>query len=98
MELDQNTVLIGMFVLMFAGILAGIHLGFAFGITALIGPMGGVVAELPQFEPGVLRGGVVARSGSTPYIVWGDSAVLALALLAFAAYWVRTKLTMRPGT
>ncbi|MAF47243.1 MAG: TRAP transporter large permease subunit [Rhodospirillales bacterium] len=37
MELDQNTILIGMFILMFAGILVGVHIGFAFGITALIG-------------------------------------------------------------
>ena len=37
MELDQNTVLIAMFVLMFIGILTGIHIGFAFGITALLG-------------------------------------------------------------
>ncbi|NQV55765.1 MAG: TRAP transporter large permease subunit [Rhodospirillales bacterium] len=37
MEIDQNTVLIGMFVLMFIGILTGIHISFAFGITALLG-------------------------------------------------------------
>ncbi len=37
MELDQNTVLIGMLVLMFIGILIGIHIGFAFGITAFLG-------------------------------------------------------------
>ena len=37
MELDQNIILIGMFVLMFLGIIVGIHIGFAFAITALIG-------------------------------------------------------------
>ena len=37
MEIDQNTVLIGMFVIMLIGILSGIHIGFAFGITALLG-------------------------------------------------------------
>ena len=37
MELDQNIILIGMFVLMFLGIIIGIHIGFAFAITALIG-------------------------------------------------------------
>ena len=37
MELDQNTVLIGMFAIMLIGILSGIHIGFAFGITALLG-------------------------------------------------------------
>ncbi|HUF73548.1 MAG TPA: apolipoprotein N-acyltransferase [Gammaproteobacteria bacterium] len=68
------------------------------GVTALIDPFGRVPARLPQFEPGVLRGSIVGATGSTPYIVWGDSAVLLLAMLAFAGYWARTKLTMRPGT
>lgn len=35
--MDENTILIMMFGLMFAGILSGIHIGFAFGITAFIG-------------------------------------------------------------
>jgi apolipoprotein N-acyltransferase len=68
------------------------------GITAIIDPFGAVVTALPQFEPGVLRGSVVGAAGTTPYIVWGDSAVLLLALLVFAGYWATTKLTMRPGT
>ena len=37
MEIDQNTVLIGMFFLMFGGMLCGVHIGFAFGLTALLG-------------------------------------------------------------
>ena len=37
MELDQNTILLGMFFLMLIGILVGIHIGFAFGITAFSG-------------------------------------------------------------
>ena len=35
--MDENTVLLLMFGLMFAGILIGIHIGFAFGLTAFIG-------------------------------------------------------------
>ncbi len=35
--MDENTVLILMFGLMFTGILIGIHIGFAFGLTAFIG-------------------------------------------------------------
>ncbi|MGI9380000.1 MAG: TRAP transporter large permease [Methyloligellaceae bacterium] len=35
--MDENTILIMMFGLMFAGILSGIHIGFAFGLTAFIG-------------------------------------------------------------
>lgn len=48
MEFDQNTVLILMFVLMFSGILLGVHIGFAFGITALLGNIiifGGIDGE-----------------------------------------------------
>jgi tripartite ATP-independent transporter DctM subunit len=37
MELDQNTILLLMFALMFMGILAGIHIAFAFAFTAFIG-------------------------------------------------------------
>ncbi|MBT3917174.1 MAG: TRAP transporter large permease subunit [Rhodospirillaceae bacterium] len=37
MELDQNTIMVGMFVIMLIGILSGIHIGFAFAMTALIG-------------------------------------------------------------
>ena len=34
MELDQNTIMVGMFVIMLIGILSGIHIGFAFAMTA----------------------------------------------------------------
>jgi tripartite ATP-independent transporter DctM subunit len=37
MELDQSTILLGMFGLMLAGMLIGIHIGFAFAITAFMG-------------------------------------------------------------
>ena len=37
MEFDQTTILILMFGLMLIGILAGIHIGFAFGFTAFVG-------------------------------------------------------------
>ena len=37
MEFDQTTILIGMFAIMLAGILTGIHIAFAFAMTALIG-------------------------------------------------------------
>ena len=35
--LDQNTILLSMLVLMFAGILIGVHIAFAFALTAFIG-------------------------------------------------------------
>lgn len=37
MELDQTTILLGMFAIMLTGILIGIHIAFAFAITALVG-------------------------------------------------------------
>lgn len=37
MELDQNAILLIMFGFMFFAIMIGVHIGFAFGITALIG-------------------------------------------------------------
>lgn len=68
------------------------------GLTAVIGPYGNILAELPAFEPGVLRADVVGATGTTPYIIWGNSAVLLLALAVVAGYWATTKFTMRPGT
>ena len=37
MEIEQETVLLLMFGVMLIGILIGIHIGFAFGITAFFG-------------------------------------------------------------
>lgn len=68
------------------------------GITAVIDPYGRVSSRIAQFEPGVLRASVTGMTGSTPYIVWGDLAVLFLAAAVVAAYWARTKFTIRPGT
>jgi apolipoprotein N-acyltransferase len=50
------------------------------GITAVIDPFGEVVTQLPQFEPGILQASVRGMNGSTPYIVWGNWAVVLLAL------------------
>lgn len=65
MELDQNTVLLMMFGLMFAGILIGIHIGFAFGITAFIGSVLVFGGSEGDFEGGleIALGGV----GSVAY-------------------------------
>jgi apolipoprotein N-acyltransferase len=68
------------------------------GITAVIDPFGRVSSRIAQFEPGVLRANVTGVTGSTPYIVWGDLAVVLLAGAVIASYRARTKLTMRPGT
>ena len=55
------------------------------GVTAIIGPYGGVAEELPQFEPGVLTGEFVAMAGVTPFGRWGSMTVVGALLLALAA-------------
>ncbi len=49
------------------------------GITALIGPQGQIVAQLPGFEQAVLKGEVIPMSGLTPYARWGNYPVIIVA-------------------
>ncbi|MCB1691280.1 MAG: apolipoprotein N-acyltransferase [Pseudomonadales bacterium] len=51
------------------------------GVTAIVDPLGRVVARLPQFEKGVLRGEVRQMTGTTPFVRWGSWPVLAFAAL-----------------
>ena len=46
------------------------------GVTAIVDHRGRRVAELPQFEAGVLRGELQVREGRTPYSRLGDWPVL----------------------
>ena len=56
------------------------------GITSFIGPHGEVIAQLPQFERGVLKGEIQPLSGSTPFVRWGDWLIVGLcSLLLFLA-------------
>jgi apolipoprotein N-acyltransferase len=61
------------------------------GITALIGPDGSLRGQLPQFEPGVLKGQAQPRAGATPYVRTGNApvVVVALGLLAFGLRYPR---------
>ena len=61
------------------------------GVTSIIRRDGTVQAMLPQHEEGVLIGQVQGYSGSTPYVRWGNAAVLLIitAMLIFA--WLRRK-------
>jgi apolipoprotein N-acyltransferase len=58
------------------------------GITAVIGPHGGVIARLPQFQQGVLRATVQPMSGLTPYAHFGNYPVVigALGVLGWALW------------
>ena len=60
------------------------------GVTALIDAQGRVVARLPQFEPGVLRGKVQLMTGETPYARFGDWPVRLLFVVLLGLGWRRT--------
>ncbi len=49
------------------------------GVTAIIDERGHVVGRVPQFVVAVLEGQALGRTGSTPYVWWGNWAFLALA-------------------
>lgn len=59
------------------------------GVTSIIRRDGSVQAMLPQHAEGVLTGQVQGYTGSTPYVRWGNVAVLLMiaAMLIFA--WTR---------
>ena len=48
------------------------------GLTAIIDPQGRLLASLPPFTSGSLSGSIQGYAGSTPYVRWGNAAVLAL--------------------
>jgi apolipoprotein N-acyltransferase len=59
------------------------------GITAIVDSGGQITGRLPQFEQGVLRGLVVARSGATPYTLMGDWPMLLGLGLLMAGLMIR---------
>jgi apolipoprotein N-acyltransferase len=54
------------------------------GMTAVVGPDGKVEAALPPFTRDALVAEVQGHAGTTPYVRWGNGAVLGLALLLLA--------------
>lgn len=57
------------------------------GVTSVIGPDGHIQAMLPQHEEGVLLAEVQGYAGSTPYVWWGNMAVLVLCALLLGGAW-----------
>lgn len=55
------------------------------GVTSVIGTDGQVLAQLPQHEEGILTAQVQGYAGSTPYVRWGNIAVLLLLALMLGA-------------
>ncbi len=58
------------------------------GVTSVIDRDGRILQTLPQHEEGVLTAAVQGYAGRTPYVVWGNAAVLLLAGLLLAAAWL----------
>ncbi len=48
------------------------------GLTAIINEKGQILASLPPFTTGSLTGSIQGYAGSTPYVRWGNTPVLAL--------------------
>ena len=59
------------------------------GVTAIIDEHGRIVSRVPEFVTAVLEGEAQGRTGSTPYIVWGNWVFLGLAAGALLLPWRR---------
>ena len=55
------------------------------GMTAIIDPLGKVVARLPQFTEGILTGEARGYTGATPYVRWGNLPIVLLCVTVLAA-------------
>jgi apolipoprotein N-acyltransferase len=61
------------------------------GVTSIIGADGRVLQQLPQHEEAVLNGMAQGYQGVTPYVRWGNAAVLLLIALMLVYAWARRK-------
>jgi apolipoprotein N-acyltransferase len=68
------------------------------GISAVIGPGGGILASAPPFEPYVLRSSVTPRAGLTPFARVGNWLIVSLAAIGLAGALSIGALRRRAGT
>jgi len=61
------------------------------GATAIISSKGHVLATVPQFTTVILNGSVQGYAGSTPFIRWGNWAIISLLFIALILLWARKK-------
>ena len=59
------------------------------GVTSIIGANGRVLQQLPQHQEAVLKGMAQGYEGITPYVRWGNAAVMLLIALMLAYAWAR---------
>ena len=62
------------------------------GVTAIIGPDGRVLQQLPQHRQAVLQGRAQGYQGLTPYARWGNAAVLLMIALMLAVVWGKSRI------
>ncbi len=65
------------------------------GVTAIIDPHGRVVQAAPEFEVAVITGEAQGRTGATPYVRWGNNAIVLIAAVMLAAsllLWRRARI------
>ena len=64
------------------------------GVSAIIDQHGRLRGSSPQFAKATLTDDIIPLRGATPYTLWGNSAVVVLALaLLLAAAWLRQRVT-----
>jgi apolipoprotein N-acyltransferase len=61
------------------------------GVTAILGPDGKILAELPKFTQGVLNSKVQAYTGQTPYVIWGNAPILSFSCLLLVLGLIRQR-------
>lgn len=61
------------------------------GVTAVINPHGKVLSRLPLFTTAMLQHEIWGYGGATPYVIWGNYAVLLLCALAIAASFMLSR-------
>ncbi|MCR4305345.1 MAG: apolipoprotein N-acyltransferase [Gallionella sp.] len=61
------------------------------GVTSIIGTDGKVLQQLPQHEEDVLEGQAQGYEGVTPYVRWGNAAVMLLIAAMLGYAWLRRK-------
>jgi apolipoprotein N-acyltransferase len=67
------------------------------GVTSIIGADGRILQQLPQHEEAVLLGTAQGYEGITPYVRWGNAAVMLLIALMLAGAWHTTKRRKMPS-
>jgi len=66
------------------------------GVTSIIGTDGKVLQQLPQHQEAVLRGMAQGYTGITPYVRWGNAAVMLLIAAMLVYAWIQRKTSLRP--